>query len=121
MIELILDETMSALDSEPELAVQDALKKLKQGRTRFVAAHRLTTIQDADVMHVIGRGVVVESGTYAELLAMREKCYRLWITLLGQTLQSDTAPAILVLTSERIQKKPGLQEECRSGAPVSKV
>ncbi|HEY3423948.1 MAG TPA: ABC transporter ATP-binding protein, partial [Negativicutes bacterium] len=66
---LILDEATSALDTESEKLVQDALDRLMVGRTSFVIAHRLTTVQRADVILVMERGQIVERGTHLELLA----------------------------------------------------
>ncbi|MBN34390.1 MAG: ABC transporter permease [Rhodospirillaceae bacterium] len=66
---LLLDEATSALDSESERQVQAALSRLAEGRTTLVVAHRLSTIADADVIHVMNDGEVVESGSHAELSA----------------------------------------------------
>ena len=66
---LLLDEATSALDTESERHVQAALKKLMKGRTTLVIAHRLSTVMDADLIHVIDDGKLSESGTHAELLA----------------------------------------------------
>ncbi|WP_105374034.1 ABC transporter ATP-binding protein [Neorhizobium huautlense] len=65
---LILDEATSALDSATELAIQQALADLSQGRTTLVVAHRLATIRNADRIVVMGADGIVEQGTHAELL-----------------------------------------------------
>ena len=75
---LILDEATSSLDNESEAAIQDALDRLMKGRTTFVIAHRLTTIQKADRIFVMDKGKIVEEGTHAELLERRGLYHHLY-------------------------------------------
>lgn len=73
---LLLDEATSALDSESEVLVQDALQNLMRNRTSFVIAHRLSTIRNADKIVVMEDGLVKESGTHDELVAIEAGLYR---------------------------------------------
>jgi subfamily B ATP-binding cassette protein MsbA len=66
---LLLDEATSALDTHSERQVQEALHALSRDRTTLVVAHRLSTVQDADRIHVIDAGRIVETGRHAELMA----------------------------------------------------
>ncbi len=84
---LLLDEATSSLDSESERLVQDALRRLSQGRTTIVVAHRLSTVVDADRIFVVDDGRIVESGTHGELLARRGLYAKLY------TLQGGGAAA----------------------------
>lgn len=75
---LLLDEATSSLDTESERQVQDALDRLTQNRTTLVIAHRLSTVMGADVIHVVERGRVVESGKHGELIARNGLYARLY-------------------------------------------
>jgi ABC-type transport system involved in Fe-S cluster assembly fused permease/ATPase subunit len=75
---IMLDEATAALDSETEGHIQDAFDSLGQGRTMLVIAHRLSTITRADQILVLHEGVVAESGTHEELLALGGRYKNMW-------------------------------------------
>lgn len=67
---LILDESTANIDSETEQNVSRAIEELKQGRTTLIIAHRLSTIKNADMIYVLRKGKVIESGTHEQLLSL---------------------------------------------------
>lgn len=75
---LILDEATSALDNKSEIVVQDSIEKLSKGRTTITIAHRLTTVQNADLIIVMTRDGIVERGSHQELMAKRGYYYNLY-------------------------------------------
>ncbi len=81
---LILDEATSALDSESEMLVQEALDRLMAGRTTFVVAHRLTTVQRADRILVLNKGRIVEEGTHVSLMERRGLYHYLYTLRLAE-------------------------------------
>lgn len=74
---ILFDEATSAVDTISEKSIQDAIEKMIKGRTTFIVAHRLSTIRNADRILVLDKGQVVESGSYAELMAMKGRFYKM--------------------------------------------
>lgn len=75
---LILDEATSSIDTRTEIEIQKGLNRLTEGKTSFVIAHRLKTIENADRIFVIHQGEIIESGTHEELLQQRNFYYQLY-------------------------------------------
>lgn len=77
---LILDEATSNVDTRTEKAIQDAMQSVMKNRTSIIIAHRLSTIRDADIIVVMDKGRIVESGSHDSLLAQKGKYYELYMT-----------------------------------------
>jgi ATP-binding cassette subfamily B multidrug efflux pump len=75
---LILDEATSSVDTRTEVQIQEAMNRLRTGRTSFVIAHRLSTIRGADVILVMEHGRIVEQGSHDELIARGGAYFRLY-------------------------------------------
>jgi ATP-binding cassette, subfamily B, multidrug efflux pump len=94
---LVLDEATSALDSEVELAIQEQLLELMEGKTVIAIAHRLSTIARMDRLIVLEQGRIVEMGTHAELLRLNGHYEKLWRHQSGGFLAEDykSTPAVV--------------------------
>jgi ATP-binding cassette subfamily B multidrug efflux pump len=86
---LILDEATSNVDTRTEVLIQQAMARLRQGRTSFVIAHRLSTIRNADSIVVMDGGRIVEQGSHAELLAREGFYYRLYNSQFSESWATD--------------------------------
>lgn len=75
---LVLDEATSSVDAKTEQLLQEAVNRLMKGRTSFIVAHRLSTIQNCDMIMFISDGGIAESGTHEELLAKKGRYYELY-------------------------------------------
>ena len=75
---MILDEATSSIDTRSEKLVQDGMEKLMKGRTVFVIAHRLSTVQNSDVIMVLDQGKIIERGSHEKLIAEKGKYYQLY-------------------------------------------
>lgn len=82
---LILDEATSSIDTLTEIRVQKAFRKLMQGRTSFIVAHRLSTIRESDVILVMNKGNIVEQGSHEELLAKKGFYYEIYNSQFSST------------------------------------
>ena len=86
---LILDEATSSVDTRTEVLVQQAMAKLRVGRTAFVIAHRLSTIRDADTILVMDKGSLVEQGSHVELMAAKGFYYNLYASQFASSQSED--------------------------------
>lgn len=103
---LILDEATSSVDTRTEIQIQEALKRLMEGRTSFVIAHRLSTIRNADKILVVREGDVIERGSHEELMEGRGFYYNLYMSQFKGTIDDADFEYIKpVEHSEQIQQR----------------
>jgi ATP-binding cassette, subfamily B, multidrug efflux pump len=91
---LILDEATSSVDTRTEVLIQEAMNRLRTGRTSFVIAHRLSTIRGADVILVMEDGHIVEQGTHDELLSRDGPYFRLYSSQFAAAAVDEELPEV---------------------------
>lgn len=82
---LILDEATSSIDTRTEIKIQKAFNTLMKNRTTFIVAHRLSTIQNADLILVMNDGNIIEQGTHVSLYAQKGFYYNLYNSQFSKT------------------------------------
>jgi ABC-type multidrug transport system fused ATPase/permease subunit len=75
---LIFDEATSSLDNESEAYIHQSMTKLSENRTTLIIAHRLSTVQNADLIYVIKQGKIIEQGTHQQLISQQTYYYSLY-------------------------------------------
>ncbi len=101
---LVLDEATSSLDSEVEVAIQEELLELMQGKTVIAIAHRLSTIARMDRLIVLEAGRIVEEGTHAELLRHGGHYEKLWRHQSGGFIANDVPEAAQSVSGTELQR-----------------
>ena len=86
---MILDEATSSIDTRTEAIVQRGMDRLMQGRTVFVIAHRLSTVQNSDVIMVLDKGRIIERGSHDDLIAAKGKYHQLYTGAFEDFDQAD--------------------------------
>ena len=110
---ILLDEATSAVDTDTESHIQEALRRLTLGRTTFTVAHRLSTVSDADNILVIKEGSIVEQGTPQVLLNAKGKYFDLWTKQVGITAIAPGDPTKSSKPSDNLVRRQ-TRDESRS-------
>ena len=108
---LILDEALSAVDSEGEAVIQEALDRLMQGRTTLIFAHRLSSVIGAHRILVLGDGQLVEAGTHADLMARRGAYHRLMAAQVQDGGNGSAAPTPPSLPAQGVSEFGAISRE----------
>jgi ABC-type transport system involved in Fe-S cluster assembly fused permease/ATPase subunit len=108
---VLLDEATSMIDAETEAVIQEAFKRLTAHRTTFIVAHRLSTIQHADLILVVNDGQIIERGTHEELFRQKGKYVALWSKQLSKDVKDIGTTLDVTVDDEPLVKVRSDEEE----------